>query len=118
MGKNFENFGNWIGKDNGPDKTYPRFKAVIDAAAKNGPVGAVGYCYGGKLAVLASKDATVKGVAIYHPAMLEPDEAGEVKTPILINAAEMDPSKSNQSNRIEVMQLYLSLFFFPVSVLW
>lgn len=93
MGKNFENFGNWLGKGNSPDKTYPIFKNVIEEASKNGPVGAIGYCYGGKLAFLASSDDIVKGIALYHPAMLEPDEADKVKTPVLINAAELEPSK-------------------------
>jgi carboxymethylenebutenolidase len=100
MGSNMDNFGKWMGKDNGPDKTYPRFKAVVDEAAKKGPVGAVGYCYGGKLVVLASKEGAVKGVAIYHPAMLEPPEAEEIKTPVLINAAELDPSEYCQSFQV------------------
>jgi len=91
MKKNFENFGNWMGKDNGPDKTYPVLKKVIDEAAKSGPVGVIGYCYGGKLAFLAGSDAVVKGIALYHPALLEPGDAEKVKTPVLINAAELDP---------------------------
>jgi len=91
MGKNFENFGAWMGKDNGPDKTYPIFKSVVEELGKSGPVGAIGYCYGGKLAYLASADSVVKGIALYHPSLLEPQEASNVKTPILINEAELDP---------------------------
>jgi dienelactone hydrolase len=91
MGKNFENFGNWMGKGNGPDKTYPIFKKVLEEVAKEGPVGAIGYCYGGKLAYLASNDSLVKGIALYHPSLLEPQEAENVKSPVLINGAELDP---------------------------
>jgi dienelactone hydrolase len=91
MGKNFENFGAWMGKGNGPDKTYPIFKAVVEEVGKNGPVGAIGYCYGGKLVYLASADSIVKGIALYHPSLLEAQEASNVTTPTLINEAELDP---------------------------
>lgn len=91
MGKNFENFGAWMGKGNSPDKTFPIFKKVVQEAAKDGPVGAIGYCYGGKLAYLASAESLVQGFVLYHPSLLEPQEAASVKTPVLINAAELDP---------------------------
>lgn len=101
MGKNFENFGGWLGKGNSPEKTFPIYKAVIQAAAKNGPVGAIGYCYGCKLAFLASKETLVKGISLYHPALLEPQEAKEVNTPILLNQAELDPRESSLKTDFE-----------------
>ncbi|PWN41401.1 alpha/beta-hydrolase [Ceraceosorus guamensis] len=92
MGKNFENFMAWFGKGNGPDKTFPLTKPVIEEAKKSGPVGVVGYCYGGKIASLAAQESgLVDGIALYHPSLLEPEEADKITTPVLINGAELDP---------------------------
>lgn len=89
--KNFDIFGAWLGKGNKPDETYPKFKKVVDQAAQEGAVAAIGYCYGGKLMSLTAQDGAVKGVVINHPAMLEKGEAASVKVPTLINASEVDP---------------------------
>lgn len=96
MGKNFENFGNWMNKGNAPDKTIERYTAVIQDVAKNGPVSAVGYCYGCKLATLAAINKSVKSMVLYHPALLEPDEAAKVPVPTLLNEAELDPLFSGE----------------------
>lgn len=91
MGKNFENFGAWMNKGNSPDKTYQRYAAVVKEVSSTGPVGAIGYCYGAKLAVLAALDKSVKGIALYHASLLEPDEASKMTVPTLLNEAELDP---------------------------
>lgn len=91
VGTNFDNFGKWLGKQNSPPDTFPRFKAVADEVSKSGKVGAIGYCYGGKLISMAAQDGTISAGIIYHPAMLEADEASKVKVPILLNQAELDP---------------------------
>lgn len=91
MGKNFENFTAWLGKGNSPDKTVERFNAVVQQASQNGPVGAIGYCYGAKLAVLSAIEKKVQGIALYHPSLLEPTEADKVTVPVLLNEAELDP---------------------------
>lgn len=91
MGKNFENFMAWMGKGHGPDKTYPIFKKVIDEVSKEGPTGAIGYCYGAKLAVIAAQEGAVKGIALYHPSLLEASDAEKIQTKTLLNEAELDP---------------------------
>ncbi|CAO1614845.1 unnamed protein product [Sympodiomycopsis kandeliae] len=90
MQKNMGNMGAWVGKGHSPNETYPMVKKVIDAV--KGPVGIVGFCYGGKIAGLAAQDGIVKSAVIYHAAMLEPEEASKVKVPVLLNMAELDPT--------------------------
>lgn len=63
----------------------------MQEAAKNGKVGAVGYCYGAKIAVLAAQEKLIQGAALYHPSMLEPEDVDKVDVPVLLNMAELDP---------------------------
>lgn len=92
MQKNMGNMGAWVGKGHSPNETYPLTKKVIDAVKAHGPVGIVGFCYGGKIAGLAAQDGVVKSAAIYHAAMLEPEEASKVQVPVLLNMADWDPT--------------------------
>ncbi|KDN42416.1 hypothetical protein K437DRAFT_226252 [Tilletiaria anomala UBC 951] len=89
--ENFANFGKWLERGHGVEDTYPTFKKVVEAQAKEGPVAVIGYCYGGKLSSFAAQDAIVKGAVINHPAMLEKGEASKIKTPILLITSETDP---------------------------
>lgn len=91
--KNFANFGEWIGKKNSPEHTFPIFKSVAEEVKKTngGKVGGVGFCYGGKLVSLGALDGVLSAGAIYHPALLEAEEASKIKIPILLNQAELDP---------------------------
>jgi len=92
MGANMENMTKWVQKGHSPNETYPILKKVIEAVKGDGPVGVVGFCYGGKIAGLAAQDALVQGASIYHAAMLEADEANNVKVPVLLNMADWDPT--------------------------
>ena len=92
MGKNMQNMTNWVQKGHSPNETFPLTKKVIDAVKSEGPVGIVGFCYGGKIAALAAEEPVVSGAVIYHPAMLEADEAQQVKVPVLLNMADFDPT--------------------------
>lgn len=92
MQKNMSNMMAWAGAGHSPNETYPVTKNVIDAVKGDGPVGIVGFCYGGKIAGLAAQDGLVKGASIYHAAMLEEGEAANVKVPVLLNMADWDPT--------------------------
>lgn len=91
----FGAFMAWLGKDHGPDNSYPIISKLIEHYAPNGPIAISGYCYGAKLAVLAAAKggaaSPVKGIVLNHPSMLEPAEAKEIKVPTLLNMAEFDP---------------------------
>ncbi|PWN27527.1 hypothetical protein BDZ90DRAFT_279860 [Jaminaea rosea] len=90
MQKNMGKLMEWAGSGHSPNETYPRAKQVIEALSGEGKVQAVGFCYGGKLCSRAAQDGIVSSVSIYHPAMLEAEEAKQVKVPVLLNMADGD----------------------------
>lgn len=93
MGQNMSNMMAWVQKGHSPNESYPLIKKVIQSVSERGPVGIVGHCYGGKLCSLAAQEKIVQGAAIFHAAMLEADEANQIRdVPILLNMAEWDPT--------------------------
>jgi len=87
--------GDWVGRGHSPDETFPLLQKVLDAVKSEGPVGIIGYCYGGRLAATAA----IKGLApvvINHPAMLSPEEASQVQSNVLLNQADFDPMFSGE----------------------
>jgi len=93
--KNMAAMGEWVGRDHSPDHTFPLLQKVFDEVFKDGPVGIAGYCYGGRLAATAAIQGLAP-VAIHHPAMLSPEEAGQVKSKVLLNMSELDPMFSGE----------------------
>lgn len=87
---------------NSPGKTYPGVKAFFEAVRSNEgsslPVGAAGFCWGGKHTVLLSMEPDVAGVKPLidagftgHPSMLEiPVEIEKIRKPISFAIGEFD----------------------------
>jgi dienelactone hydrolase len=40
---------------------------------------------------MAAKEKLIDAFVLYHPSMVEADEAAQITVPVLINAAELDP---------------------------
>ncbi|KAA8917254.1 hypothetical protein TRICI_000592 [Trichomonascus ciferrii] len=84
---------NWL-PNHGVEVSKPICDKVLEAIkAELKPkfIGAAGYCYGAKHAVMYSGTKTVDSIAIAHPSMITEDEVKAIKTPICISAAETDP---------------------------
>ncbi|MCO5571290.1 hypothetical protein L7F22_025028 [Adiantum nelumboides] len=81
----------WLVKHQ-PVDSVPGAKQVIELLYKKGfaSVGAVGFCWGGKLAVELAKGKSLKAVVIAHPGLVTVKDIQEVTTPIEILAAELD----------------------------
>jgi carboxymethylenebutenolidase len=78
-----------------PDKTVADLAAAVPFLAandfSNGSVGAVGFCWGGGMANrLAVASSDLKAAVAYYGKALEPDEAAEVKAPLLLHYAGLD----------------------------
>lgn len=116
MKQNLQRLTAWMESGNQPDRTYPLLESVIKHfGEKQGPIGVIGYCYGmwtalekhiptetnmhgqpfssgAKLAAFAGRDPDlVTAIVMYHPSLLELQDAKEIKTPTLLNTAEQDP---------------------------
>ncbi|KAB5545424.1 hypothetical protein DKX38_013536 [Salix brachista] len=82
----------WI-KDHGMDKGYEDAKPVIEALNSKGvyAIGAVGFCWGGKVVVeLGKSSAFIKAAVLCHPSFVTVDDIKELKVPISILGAEID----------------------------
>jgi len=78
-----------------PEKATAALVAAVSFLAKrqesNGAVGAVGFCWGGGMANrLAVASADLKAAVAYYGQPLDPDEATEVKAPLLLHYAGLD----------------------------
>jgi len=100
-------FGPWVAKHGPPESKLPILQRVIqELKEKQGikSIGAVGYCFGGKLsAVLAAGDETTANI-IAHPAPIKPEEIEAIKRPTLWLCAEIDntftPENRKQAQEI------------------
>ncbi|EEP81180.1 conserved hypothetical protein [Uncinocarpus reesii 1704] len=78
-----------------PPNTLPRIPRVLEEANKLAPGGSgfkswgiMGYCWGGKIASLASgKDTPFKAAVQCHPAMVDPKDAESVTIPMAMLAS-------------------------------
>ncbi|KAH8431651.1 dienelactone hydrolase family protein [Aspergillus melleus] len=93
--------GNFFQTKAAPPATLSRIPGVVDEANKLAPAGKpfdwsiLGYCWGGKIAVLATgqENKTFKAAVQCHPAMLAPDDAKSVNVPMaLLASKDEDPS--------------------------
>lgn len=82
------------------DKVLDYIKSEI----KPSFLGAIGYCYGAKLAIQHSGEKKVDSIAIAHPSFVTKDEVKGIKTPIMVAAAETDPIYTDDL-RIESEQI-------------
>jgi len=78
-----------------PEKATAALVAAVSFLAKrhesNGAVGAVGFCWGGGMANrLAVASSDLKAAVAYYGQPLDPDEAAEVKAPLLLHYAGLD----------------------------
>ncbi|CAA3021244.1 endo-1,3 1,4-beta-D-glucanase-like [Olea europaea subsp. europaea] len=81
----------WI-KDHGPDQGFEDAKPVIEALKSKGieKIGAVGFCWGAKVAVELAKYAYIQASVILHPSFVSLEDIQAVKVPISILGAEND----------------------------
>ncbi len=67
-------------------------QAAIDAAAADGPVAVIGYCWGGSLAFLAATRLTGLACAVsYYGAQTVPFAQERIRVPVLMHFGELDP---------------------------
>lgn len=76
----------------GWDASLHDVQAAIAAAAAGGPVGVIGYCWGGTLAFLAATRLTGLACAIsYYGGQTTPFAGERIRVPVLMHFGELDP---------------------------
>ncbi|XP_060182184.1 endo-1,3;1,4-beta-D-glucanase-like [Lycium barbarum] len=75
-----------------PDKGFEDAKQVVAALKDKGvsAIGAVGFCWGGKVVTDLAKSDDIQAAALLHPAFVKVDDIKDVKEPVAILAAEND----------------------------
>ncbi|KAH9765344.1 DLH domain-containing protein [Citrus sinensis] len=81
----------WI-KDHGVDKGFEEAKPVIQALKCRGitATGAVGFCWGAKVAVQLAKREFIQAAVLLHPSFVTVDDIKGVEVPISVLGAEID----------------------------
>ncbi|XP_062097155.1 endo-1,3;1,4-beta-D-glucanase-like [Humulus lupulus] len=81
----------WL-KDHGTDKGLEDAKPVVEALKSKGfsAIGAVGFCWGGKVVTELAKSKSIEAAVLLHPSLVTLDDIKEVNIPIEILAAEID----------------------------
>ena len=104
-GVNFD-VGSWIGRHS-PERANTIVRSVIEALKAEGVTkfGAVGFCYGGRLAFDLAFTGDVDVVAVSHPSFLKtPDDLKKyfevAKAPLLINSCEVDQQFPIESQKV------------------
>jgi len=92
---------NWWATQGNPAKTVERMPRVLEELKRLHPEirswGILGFCWGGKVVSLVTKDGAFKGAAMAHPAFPLPGKAEEVATPLLIL-----PTKGEKKEVVDV----------------
>ncbi|KAF8038085.1 hypothetical protein BT93_B0824 [Corymbia citriodora subsp. variegata] len=80
----------WL-KDRGIDKGFEDTKRVIQALKSKGitTVGAAGFCWGAKVAVVLAKCELVQAAVLLYPSLVTLDDIKGVKVPIAVLGAEI-----------------------------
>ena len=96
LGEAYASLGPWLGKHN-VETTYPliqNFLSNLRADGEHKKIGAVGFCWGGKFAVLLThQDAnpTVDAAVAFHPSLLNlPDDIEKIARPTAIGVGDAD----------------------------
>ncbi|OHE98667.1 carboxymethylenebutenolidase [Colletotrichum orchidophilum] len=90
--KHRDALGNFFSGTGNPSKAVERIPAIVESIKKSNAsienVFALGMCWGGKVVTLRSgEDSLFKAVAQAHPAMLDPEDAKNVRVPMCILAS-------------------------------
>ncbi|KAL5363236.1 dienelactone hydrolase family protein [Aspergillus floccosus] len=95
-----QKLGNFFQTKAAPPNTLSKIPAIVSEANKLAPSGSfdwsiLGYCWGGKIACLASgKENTIFKAAVQcHPAMLAPDDAKSASVPMAVLASKDENPK-------------------------
>ena len=114
-GRLFETIGPWM-KELTPERATSDADAYVDyllhhAEVADGPIGVVGYCMGGGLALrtAAHRPEQVAAAAAFHPARLATDEptsphllADRIRAEVYVASADGDPSMpAEQQQRLD-----------------
>jgi len=99
-----EKLGQFFQTSAAPPKTLERIPKVLEQVQSQRPDikewGIVGFCWGGKIANLMSKEGTpFKAAAACHPAMVDANDAAEITIPFA-----MLPSKDEPKEDVEKWQ--------------
>lgn len=89
----------FFGKQGNFQARKPELDAVAEALKKDGAakVGVLGFCWGGKLAVLAGGEGTkFASVAQIHPAQVDPKDAAQLTVPVA-----NFPSKDEPQDKVD-----------------
>jgi len=78
--------GKWINDYPYDKKIKPVMLAAVEYLKKKGvtSVGAVGFCWGGKMVFLASGDHIFKSIATAHPSFLQKEDAEKISGPTCV----------------------------------
>ncbi|GES63202.1 dienelactone hydrolase family protein [Aspergillus terreus] len=95
-----QKLGNFFQTKAAPPNTLSKIPAIVSEANKLAPNGQfdwsiLGYCWGGKIACLASgqENTIFKAAVQCHPAMLAPDDAKSVSVPMAVLASKDENPK-------------------------
>ncbi len=81
----------WIGTEGTWEKVGPML-AEVCAALKGKRIGVVGYCWGGKGAIMAISNLdTIMAAALVHPSRVTPEDCQKVRGPVLLLPSKDEP---------------------------
>ncbi|XP_048333163.2 endo-1,3;1,4-beta-D-glucanase-like [Ziziphus jujuba] len=82
----------WI-KEHDTDKAFEEAKPVIGTLKSKGvsAIGAAGFCWGAKVTIELAKSGFIQAAVLLHPSFVTLDDIKDVKVPISVLGAEIDP---------------------------
>ncbi|KAK9753440.1 hypothetical protein K7432_017962, partial [Basidiobolus ranarum] len=83
----------WIGTEGSWDKVKVDLEKVKERLTSDGSAsfGIVGFCWGAKMAVLATRDGSFAAASLIHPSLLADEDAEHAQAPILLIPTKDEP---------------------------
>jgi len=103
-----------------PPKTLAKIPKILDALKNDYPNistwAIIGYCWGGKIAILSSQEGTpFSAASVMHPAMIDPADAPKVTIPIAVLPSG-DEDKDALTNFQKALKVKNILEWFPTQL--